>query len=215
MNPFRFGESAPASLEELEPGEGGVTEAELVEWIVRNGPEIARRWKVELRARAPNLTGEMAELVDRFLDLLVAILPPAVGPWRGQVEPVLQHAAHLYGSIGSLRGLAAGEVVEEMQILREVVLRFLYRDPPHDQGGGLALRELLRLNRIVDRMVTHANVGHIDALFFNLLHGTGGAAGVPGRETLDELRSEMEVIRGELKRIRPVGGRGGFVPSRS
>lgn len=204
MNPFQFGEPPASSVDDQDFVERGVTEAELVQWLVRNGPAIARRWRVELRARTAQLEGEMAELVESFIELLVAILPPAVGPWRGQVEPILQQAAQLYGSIGSLRGLAAGEVVEEMQILREVVLRFLYRDPPRENGGGLALRELLRLNRIVDRVVTHANVGHIDALFFNLLHGSGGGAGVPGRETIEELHAEMQRIRDELDQLRPV-----------
>jgi hypothetical protein len=34
---------------------------------------------------------------------------------------------------------------------------------------------------VVDQLVTHANVGHIDALFFNLLHGTG-VTSLPGEE---------------------------------
>jgi hypothetical protein len=179
-----------------------VTPSELCEWLARHQDEVASRWLVEVRARTDGFDREMAEILGDFFRILVSFLPRGVGPWRDQVEPLFQQAAELYGSFGSVRGLAAGEAVEEFQILREVLLRFLFQDPPAGEGLRLGLREALRLNRMVDLGVTHASVGHTDALFFNLLHGSGVTVR-PEAPVLEEFRAQMLGLAAELERIRP------------
>jgi hypothetical protein len=93
------------------------------------------------------------------------------------------------------RGLAAGEAVEEAQILREGVLRVLYQDPPTTHAGAMGLREVLRLNRAIDQLVTYTSVGHTDALFFALFQGSG----VPERLS-DDVRYELRTQLGAIRR---------------
>jgi hypothetical protein len=98
------------------------------------------------------------------------------------------------------RGLAAGEAVEEVQYLREGILRLLYQAPPIVPAGAMGLREVLRLNRAVDQLVTHASVGHTDALFFALFQSSG----VPERlsdEVRYEIRAQLDGIRAGLEEI--------------
>jgi hypothetical protein len=100
--------------------------------------------------------------------------------------------------MGGLRGLATGEVVEEVQVLREILLRRLFRtDGVTGAPNGVGIRELLRLFRLIDQVVTHANVGHVDALFFSLLHGTG-VTERPGAEEEQRFWRELTGLREEL-----------------
>jgi hypothetical protein len=180
-----------------------MTEIELCRWLEANAAELARRWSVELAARAGRNGGALVELRDDLLHAVTRFLAPATGPWRDEVEPLVHQLAAMYGNVAAMRGLAAGDVVEEVQLLREVLLRFLFREATPETGSrGVDLRELLRLSRVVDQVVTHANVGHIDALFFNLLHGTG-VTEVPGEDVLAEIRSDLAHLQEELDRLRP------------
>lgn len=177
--------------------------AQLSRWLEEHGDDIAHRWFVEVRARGAGVDGPVAEVVREFLELLVRFLPLGVGPLRDQVEPIYQQAAELYGNLGALRGLASGESVEEVQLLREVLLRFLYRSPPAGADGGAAgmgLREFLRLNRMVDLAVTQASVGHTDTLFFNLLHESGVTDAGTTR-ALEGTRAQIVAFREELGRL--------------
>lgn len=176
---------------------------QLARWLEQEAPAIAHRWRAELRARSGHRADPLTdELSDGFLSTIVEMLGAAVGPWRDQVEPLLHQVATLYGSMGSLRGLAAGEVVEEMQVLREILLRKLFRmEGGPGAPGGLGIRELLRLFRLIDQVVTHANVGHVDALFFSLLHGAG-VTERPGPEEQERFRQELDGLRGELAALR-------------
>lgn len=189
-----------------------LSEQELSRWLEDQAEKLALRWSVELRARSGREEGLLGPLRDGLLQAMVRFLGPAVGPWRDQVEPLLHQVAALYGNVAALRGLAAGDVVEEMQLLRELLLRFLFRDTGPEGGlEPLGLRGFLRLSRVVDQIVTHANVGHIDALFFNLLHGTG-VTEVPGEELLDEIRSELASLERELGSLRILSGDGSSLP---
>ena len=116
---------------------------------------------------------------------------------REQVEAILQQTAELYGNLGAHRGLAAGEAVEEVQLLRRVLLRFLYTLLPGGGSTGVSLRDLLQLNRLVDLGVTYASVGHTDTLFFNLFHGTG-VSGTLTPELLAEVREQVAGAWDEL-----------------
>jgi hypothetical protein len=177
-----------------------LTPAELSAWIHDQEGAIAERWIGELRSRGERRDPQLDELLEAFLELLVSFLAPGIGPWRSQVEPLFQQAAELYGNLGALRGQAAGEAVEEMQLLREAILRFLFRNPPVRNGSGIGFREMLRLNRLVDLAVTHASVGHTDALFFNLLHGTG-VSDRPRAEALEEIHAQLQHLAEERDRL--------------
>jgi hypothetical protein len=192
-------DGAPGSA----PPVRAMTEIELCRWLEEHAEELAERWSVELSARTGHDDGPLADLRDDFLHAMTHFLAPAVGPWRDQVEPLVHQLAALYGNVAALRALAAGDVVEEMQLLREILLRFLFREATPETGArGVELRELLRVSRVVDQVVTHATVGHIDALFFNLLHGTG-VTEAPKPGVLEEIRSELGQLRTELDRMRP------------
>ena len=150
--------------------------------------------------RAPTGNHGVGELLQAFVDLVLELLPATLGPLRRQVEPLWSQAAELFGSFAAQRGLAAGEVIEEFQILREVVIRRLWADPPPTNSSRTALREALRLNRVLDRGVTHASVGHTDALFFALFQGSG----VPEHLTDDaryEIREQLQTLRAELETL--------------
>lgn len=185
-----------------------LTSADLSRWLEGHREAISRRWFVEVRSRGERIESPVAELLEEFLELLVRFLPLGVGPLRDQVEPIYQQAAELYGNVGAIRGLAAGESVEEMQLLREVLLRFLYRHPPRgdaDPASVMGLREFLRLNRMVDLAVTQASVGHTDTLFFNLLH-EAGVADPANESTLDPIRSQIMAFSEELTRLESILG---------
>jgi len=123
------------------------------------------------------------------------------------VEPIWVQAAELYGSMAAKRGLAAGEVIEEFQILRDAVIRFLYAEPPVVGPLRISLRDLLRVNRFVDRGVTQASVGHTDALFFALINGTGVSEGLTD-ENVTVVREQLDMIREELRQVeRALGSR--------
>jgi hypothetical protein len=134
------------------------------------------------------------ELLEQFIELLLDLLPGLLGRYRDQLEPLWTQTSELFGSLAANRGLAAGEAVEEAQFLREAVLRLLYQDPPLAPTGPMGPREVLRLNRVIDELVTYTSVGHTDALFFALFQGSG----VPERLSDDvryEIRSQLEAIR--------------------
>ena len=163
-------------------------------WMDSHRDELALRWLDDLRARDAMWSEEIEAMVGRFLDLLVAMLPGVLGPYRNQVEPLWIRTAELFGSVAAQRGLAAGEAIEEFQLLRERLIRLLFRSPPVAGVGRMSLRDVLRLNRVVDQGVTHASVGHTDVLFFALFRGSG----VP--EALDaEVRAEVELQLDEIR----------------
>jgi len=87
--------------------------------------------------------------------------------------------------------------VEEMQYLRELLIRFLAPAiAALRPRQGMAL--LLRLNRLVDRGVAMAVVGYTDELAASLLAAPDGA----GRRTPDpaELTRALDALRAELVR---------------
>lgn len=177
----------------------------LTRWLAEHREALAERWREEIRFRTEGMDEEVSELVGEFLHLLTSLLAPGLGTFRAQAEAILQQAAELYGNLGAHRGLAAGEAVEEFQILREILLRFLFEEIQGGRTFGDGLRDLLQLNRLIDRGVTYVSIGHTDTLFFSLVHGTG-VSGSPTRELLEVVRDQVASIHDELAEILP-GGR--------
>jgi hypothetical protein len=174
----------------------------LASWLEARIPRLAKRWLTEVKARGGSWTDELEGLMEEFLHLLVSMLPPVLGPQRDLVSPIWQQASELFGSVGAMRGLASGEVIEEFHLLRDAIIRLLYADPPQGRADALSLRDVLRLNRVLDAGATHASVGHTDALFFALFQGTGAPTAVT-KEITVELRDQLGAIRSELQAAVP------------
>ena len=110
--------------------------------------------------------------VEREFRLIIDTLSEMVGPLRREARIVWFHVCEHYGRVAAARGLAAGEVVEELQYLRELLIRHL------SQGfsalrprQGLAI--MLRLNRVIDKGIAVSVVGYTDALVATLFAQNG------------------------------------------
>lgn len=176
------------------------SDRELGQWLQRQSEFLSRYWFEEVCQRA-RPEPEMKPILRRFLEALTAMIPEAVGRDRARVAPLWKEAAELYGSMGAQRGLAAGEIVEEFQILREALIRLLFLPPSARDGAGLSLADALRLNRFLDEGVTHASIGHTDALFFALFQGSG-VPEVPTAELVTDVEEQLRTIKEELSLTR-------------
>ena len=198
--PGRLSEIANIGTSDFLLFEALLNPLDLAYWLESRAEPLKERWLQDLRLRGASHQDGVDELLEYFVELLLELLPNLLGRYRDQIEPLWTQTSELFGSLAANRGLAAGEAVEEAQILREAVLRLLYQDPPLAPAGPMGLREVLRLNRMLDELVTYTSVGHTDALFFALFQGSG----VPERLSDDvryELRSQLETIRASLDEV--------------
>lgn len=175
-----------------------LTTDELVLWLEEHREAVADRWLAEVRSRSEGMEGDELVLVGDFLRLLCSFLAPGLGVHRDAIERLFQEAATLYGNLGAYRRKAAGESVEEFQLLREVLLRNLYAHPPGESPSPFpGLRDLLQVNRLIDLGVTYASVGHADILFFNLIQ-EAGVDDSPASDLFEKVRDQIGGIRKEL-----------------
>ena len=181
------------------PGHRRMAPVELAEWLQQRLPTIREQWARRIHETGLGRSEPWDPIIDDFMSLLVAILPSLLGPLRGEVRPIWDRCAELFGATAAQRGLAAGEVIEELQVLRELVIRELYRDPPMGGQVPLSLREILHLNRAIDRAVTHGSVGHTDALFFELFEQGERQDPVPPSALAEEVRKQLGALRAEFE----------------
>ncbi len=196
---------------ESRPRDAGVTEIEeprvpggidLSRWLDARTKVLVENWMHELEARELGGGTDAHLLVGRFARQCGEMLPEMVGAYRNQIQSHWDRLSELYGAVAAKRGLAAGEAIDELHVFRELVIRELYRDPPGQCEAPLMLREFLRLNRSLDRAVTHVSVGHTDALFFQFFEGDGvttpalpaDAFGSEAEEQLAEIASDVDSI---------------------
>lgn len=171
--------------------------AELAGWLEERASRLGELWWEEIRSRGSGVGADVNGVVERFVDELVAMLPLLLGPKRELILPLWTRTAELFGTVAAKRGLAAGEVIEEFHLLRELVIRDLYRDPPLDGRLPLSLREILRLSRALDRAVTHASVGHTDAMFFQFFE-VDRDSDLPAPDIAAEACAQLDLIHEEL-----------------
>jgi hypothetical protein len=127
-----------------------------------------------------------------------------VGPLRREANPVWFHVCEHYGRIASARGLAAGEVIEELAYLRELLTRNLAPVLVAMRARqGMAI--MLRLNRAIDKGMAVAVVGYTDALVATLFSQNGVPAmslssdfGEVGRQ-LTALERELQALANSIK----------------
>ena len=161
---------------------------------------MAARWMEWLGDRATGTTSASRAVVEEEFRLILDLFAVLVGPLRREARPIWQRVAEQYGRQAAARGLAAGEVVEEMQYLRELLIRYLSPAIAAARPRqGMAL--LLRLNRLVDRGVAMAVVGYTDAMVATLLPQGDGRGQAPGAPDPDEERARFASLREELQHI--------------
>ena len=173
---------------------------ELKAWLEdRQGP-IAHHWRSEIRAREDRRGDGGDGFLGRFLDDLLHFLAACLGSPKDVGEGIWQQATYLYGSLALQRGLAAGEVVEELQLLRTVILRLLLETQPSKLEGQGFRRDLLTLNKALDQGVVRASIAYVDDLFFAHLQGSGVPESLTA-DVEDEMGRQLETFRKELGKL--------------
>ncbi len=148
---------------------------------------------------------EADSVVELQLGLLVDILGEMPGPLRRPVTELWYRVCESHGRESAFRGLAAGEVVEELQHLRELLIRHLA-----EVTAALPARQylatIMRLNRFVDKGISHAVVGYTDSLVETLFNQSGvpiSAGNDPKTESIKRVQiyqAELQTIRDSLDR---------------
>jgi hypothetical protein len=162
---------------------------------------MVARWSEWLGERLTASKAISPPLVERQLGLVLDVMAALVGPLRRETKPIWMKLAEHYGRLAAARGLAAGEVVEEMQYLRELLIRYLAPAiAALRPRQGMAL--LLRLNRLVDQGVTRAVVGYTDALVHGLL-ATDGDDPPRGQSPIDaeSVARELDAMAAALATV--------------
>ncbi len=162
------------------------------------------RWADWIGSRMSQAPFTDRPTLERQLALLVDIIVEVAGPLRRQATEIWFSACDMYGRSAAARGLASGEVVEEIQYLRELLIREL-SEVIAALPARQSLTAILRLNRFLDRGIAHAVVGYTDVLVESLLHKRGIVlnASEPGENHMDEklsqLEEELEALRERLR----------------
>ena len=160
---------------------------------------MVTQWADWLGDRMHTSTTIPRPIIERELRLIIELLGEMVGPVRRETKPVWYHACEHYGRLAATRGLAAGEVVDELQYLRELLIRnlapILAAMRPRQ-----AMALLLQLNRVFDKGIGVTVVGHTDALVATIFAQNG----VPSPGTAvdaEEVSRQLEQLEGELAAV--------------
>lgn len=136
-------------------------------------------------------------VVEREFRLILDVLVEMVGPLRREIHTVWRNACEHYGRIASTRGLVAGEVVEELQFLRELLIRNLAPILAAMRARqGMAI--MLRLNRVIDAGVSAAVVGYTDALVATLF-AQNGVPALDHEHDVGEINRQLAALENQLR----------------
>jgi len=161
--------------------------------------EMVSQWADWLGDRMQTSTTIPRPVIERELRLIIELLGEMVGPVRREATPVWFHACEHFGRLAAARGLAAGEVVDEMQFLRELLIRNLAPIlAAMRQRQAMAI--MLQLNRVLDKGVGVTVVGYTDALVATIFAQNGVPS--PGTSVdADEVGRQLEQIEGEFAAV--------------
>ncbi|HEY3934509.1 MAG TPA: hypothetical protein VGL65_07800 [Gemmatimonadales bacterium] len=164
---------------------------------------MAAEWADWLVDRAGSRNIPRATL-ERQFRLVIETLVEMLGPLKREAKIVWQHVLEHYGRTAAARGLAAGEVVEELQQLRVLLIKYIGPFVAAMRPRR-AVAVFLRLNAIVDRGIAAAVVGYTDALVASLLL-TDRDGQLLTEANADDLGRQLEGLEAELE---PIAGKNG------
>ena len=160
---------------------------------------MVSQWAEWLEGRTPGDHTIPQATVEREFRLLFDVMTEMVGPMRREVNAVWFRTCEHYGRIASARGLAAGEVVEELTFFREMLIRNLAPVLVAMRARqGMAI--MLRLNRVIDKGVAVAVVGYTDALVATLFSQNGVTSFRPDQDSA-EVERQLEMLEQELQAV--------------
>lgn len=168
--------------------------------IATNRDDLLRQWTRWIGERMADAPQVKRPTVERQLSLLLDIMTELAGPLRRQLAEIWYTACDFYGRTAAVRGLAAGEIVEEVQYLRELLIRAL-SETVAAMPARQAMASVLRLNRLMDKGIAHAVVGYTDALVESLLNRQGIPIAAGDAEEEETVR-RLEQFEDELAKIR-------------
>ena len=175
------------------------TMAAVAQLLSEQRDTIHSEWSEWIAKRLESAPHIRRDTIDRQLRLLVELLTVMTGPRRREANGLWLSASEWYGRTAALRGLAAGEIVEEFQYLRERLIRHL-----SELVTLLAPRQsmaaVLRLNRLVDTGTAHAVVGYTDALVESLLERQGIPLGAHETDE-SEVEDRLAQLEGEFAQL--------------
>ena len=141
-------------------------------------------------------------MVERQFRLVIDTLIEMLGPLKREARLIWIHVLEHYGRTAAARGLAAGEVVEELQQLRVLLIKYIGTTVA-EMRPRRAVALFLRLNDIVDSGIATAVVSYTDALVASLLmtdretQQLTGASGEEIAKQLDALTAELQPLAGK------------------
>jgi len=158
--------------------------------------ELVAKWVAWLAIRQSGSTALDGDTTERMVRIVADLLVEMTGPLRRETRDTWYAATELYGRLAAVRGLSAGEVVEELQRLRELLIlelaEFFVALPARQQ-----LPTVLRINRVLDSAVSNAVVGYTDALVASMFSREG--VPVPTTDSIQQLVAQLEGIEAEVK----------------
>ena len=167
--------------------------------IAESRDTMVSQWVDWLGDRITSAPTVSRRLVEREFRLLLDVVSEMVGPLRREVNGIWLDVCEHYGRIASTRGLAAGEVVDELQFLRELLIRHL-APVITAMRARQSMAIMLRLNRVIDKGVSVAVVGYTDALIATLFAQNG----VPEQSTeynSRDVERQIEALEKKLDTI--------------
>ncbi len=168
--------------------------------IAANRDRLIQRWTEWVLRRLTHAPKLHRPTLERQIALLVDFMIELAGPLRRHVLEAWYGACDLFGRTAAARGLAAGEVVEEIQYLRELLIRTV-SEPIATLPARQAMAAVLRLNRAMDRGISHAVVGYTDSLV-EILFERQGVPVSAATADVDELATRLEQMERDLAELR-------------
>lgn len=153
-------------------------------------------WIRRLGDKASGTATIPAALMRRDLRLMVDLMAEMAGPMRREGGELWARACEHYGRTAAARGLAAGEVIEELSALRELLTRDLAASVAALRARQ-ALAVLLHLNRVIDRGIAVAVAGYTDALVATLFMQDGVPSAGNDLDTAD-IEKQLTVLEQDL-----------------
>ena len=165
--------------------------------------QIQAEWTNWIVGRLSSVKHVRRETIERQVSLLLNLLTQMTGPLRRESTEIWLNASEWYGRTAAQRGLAAGEIVEEFQYLRELLIRHL-SDLMAALPARQSMKGILGLNRFLDLGVSHAVVGYTDALVESLLERQGIPVGAMEtddsaiEERLDQFERDLAQLQARV-----------------